>query len=143
MLFHTAVCLPLGLIASRSDIHRPGGGSVRVSAFYAVNCILSPGQIVAKAVDAGYWARQPGAEGLSGLAKVFLYAGGRAPAGLALAGGLCCGNGDHHALVQGDGWYCGDRPRRGATPFDAGADEHIRQTLLCPSPVLGALRSRW
>ena len=29
------------------------------------------------------------------------------------------------------------------TPFDFGADEHTRQTLLCPSPVLGALRRRW
>ena len=31
--------------------------------------------------------------------------------GLALAGGLCCGDGNHHTLVLGDGWYCGDRPR--------------------------------
>ncbi len=41
------------------------------------------------------------------------------------------------------GRYCGDRPRRGATPLDAGADGDTRQILLCASPVLGALRRRW
>jgi CHAT domain-containing protein len=81
----------------------------------------------------------PGAEGLAGLAKAFLYAGVRA----LLVSHFCCADGDHHALVRGDGWHCHDRPRQGTTPLDAGADEHTRQTLLCPSPVLGTLRRRW